>query len=72
MTRMKKEELNALIGKEVAITFQDGGIVIGTLGYTPEFDARYKFRKPKHYTCGNYDFKASHVARIYVRKETKA
>lgn len=69
---MKREELDKLIGKEVMILFKDTTVAVGPLGYTPEFSAKYHYRKTGYYTCGDYDFKASHVARIYVRKETKA
>lgn len=58
---MKREELNALIGKEVEIVFKDGTSAKGILGYTPKFSSKYKNRKPGYYICGDYDFKASHV-----------
>ena len=62
---MKREKLNEYIGQNVRITFFDGDVREGTLGYTPEFSSKYGYRKPKCYTIGNLDFKLSHVTSIY-------
>lgn len=62
---MKKEELNALIGKAVIIVFKDATVAVGPLGYTQEFSTKYHYRKVGCYTCGDYDFKASHVAKVW-------
>lgn len=62
---MKREELDKLIGKVVIILFKDATVAVGPLGYTPEFSAKYHYRKVGYYTCGDYDFKASHVAKVW-------
>ena len=58
---MTKAQLMRLVGKRVKITFFDGEIKEGILGYTPEFSAKYRWRKPKHFTIGNLDFYVSHI-----------
>ena len=69
---MKREELDKLIGKEVMILFKDTTVAAGPLGYTPEFSAKYHYRKVGYYTCGDYDFKASHVAKVWSAEGMKA
>lgn len=58
---MKREQLDRLIGKEVELLFMDGSTIKGVLGYTPEFSAKYQWRKAGYYTVRETDFKASHV-----------
>ena len=61
---MKRENLNKYLGDMVRVTFMDGEIKIGFLGFTPEFSPLYGYRKPHYYTLGDIDFKASHVKKI--------
>ena len=63
---MKREELDKLIGKVVIILFKDATVAVGTLGYTPDFSAKYHYRKVGYYTCGDYDFKARHVSKVWA------
>lgn len=63
---MKREELDKLIGKVVIIVFKDATVAVGPLGYMPEFSAKYHYRKVGCYTCGDYDFKASHVSKVWA------
>jgi len=60
----KDKKLNSLIGKAVEVVLFDDKIIKGILGYTAEFSEKYKYRKPGYYTCGDYDFKKSHVKKI--------
>lgn len=69
---MKREELDKLIGKEVMILFKDATVALGQLGYTPEFSAKYHYRKAGYYTCGDYDFRVSHVAKVWMAEAVKA
>lgn len=62
--RMKREELDKLIGKEVIITFVDGTMARGIVEYVPEFSAKYQWRKPGYYYAENTAFKASHVRKV--------
>lgn len=61
-------ELRKYIGKYVKITFYDGDIRQGVLGYTAAFNASYGYRKVGYFTIGNLDFKLSHVKRIEVEE----
>lgn len=61
---MTKETLNSYIGQRVKVTFYDNYTVEGDLGFTPEFSAKYGYRKPNYYTIGSHDFKVSHIKRI--------
>ena len=69
---MKREELDKLIGKGVIILFKDATVAAGTLGFTPEFSTKYHYRKAGYYTCGDYDFKVSHVAKVWSAEGMKA
>ena len=57
---MKRDQLDWLIGKYVIVEFFDGSTIRGKLEYTPEFSAKYGWRK-QGYFIGIYAFKASHV-----------
>ena len=58
---MKREQLDWLIGKYVIVELVDGHTIRGLLEYTPEFSAKYGWKKPGYYSIRNYAFKASHV-----------
>ena len=66
---MKRETMDRMIGKRVTIRFEDGDERTGILGYTPEFSAKFGWRKAGYYTLGNLDFKASNVKRVREEKE---
>ena len=61
---MTVEKLNSYLGEYVKITFKDGEITEGLLSFTPEFSAKYGYRRPNFYTCNLWDFKLSHVIKI--------
>lgn len=61
---MKKEIINSFLNKNVEVTFFDDKIERGILGYTPEYSAKYGYRRAGYYTINNWDFKASHIKRI--------
>lgn len=61
---MKKEKMAQFLGKNVEITFRDGKVEKGVLGYTKEFSAEYGWRKPCYFTINDTDFKVSHVKSI--------
>ncbi|MGN0581396.1 MAG: hypothetical protein ACI4KB_01690 [Oscillospiraceae bacterium] len=61
---MKRAELMQHVGKEVALTFDDGRELVGTLGYTAEFSEEYKFRRAKFFTIDNWDFRAGQVTKV--------
>ena len=61
---MKKEKMAQFVGKNVEITFLDGRVEKGVLGYTKEFSAEYGWRKPCYFTINDTDFKVSHVKSI--------
>ena len=57
--------LDSYIGKNVSIAFIGGGDYIhGVLGYADKFSAEHGYVKPRHYYCGNYCFRKSHVRNI--------
>ena len=58
-------DVKKMVGKEVTIVFNDGTTDKGILGYTPEFSAKYDYRKPDYFTLNNWDFKASHIKKIW-------
>lgn len=62
---MKKAELKEYIGKNVEITFIDGDVRKGILGFsdTP-FDDKHGYRKVGYFTIGNLDFKVSHIKKL--------
>ncbi len=60
----RDKKLDSLIGKAVEVVLFDNTVIKGVLGYTAEFSEKYKYRKPSYYTCGNYDFRKSHVKKI--------
>lgn len=61
-------ELRKYVGKYMIVTFYDGDIKQGVLGYTAAFNASYGYRKIGYFTIGNLDFKLSHVKRIEVKE----
>ena len=61
-------ELRKYIGKYVKITFYDGDIRQGVMGYTAAFNASYGYRKIGYFTIGNLDFKLSHIKRMEVEE----
>lgn len=61
---MKKGKMAQFLGKSVEITFLDGRVEKGVLGYTKEFSAKYGWRKPCYFTINDTDFKVSHVKSI--------
>lgn len=61
---MTRNELNKLIGNYVKIIFKDGKIQEGVLGFTPEFSAKYGYRKTNYYTINDIDFKVSHIKKV--------
>lgn len=61
---MKKGKMAQFLGKNVEITFLDGRVEKGVLGYTKEFSAEYGWRKPCYFTINDTDFKVSHVKSI--------
>lgn len=61
---MKKEKMAQFLGKNVEVTFLDGRVEKGVLGYTKEFSAEYGWRKPCYFTINDTDFKVSHVKSI--------
>lgn len=60
----RDNKLDSLIGKVVEVTLFDNKVIKGILGYTEDFNAKYNYRKPSYYTCGDYDFRKSHVKKI--------
>lgn len=68
---MKKEELKKYLGQNVNVSFYDGTVISGILGYTPEFSEEYGWRKPGYFTVGNTDFKVSHVKGISLEPMEK-
>jgi len=63
---MSKEQLNAMLGKNVEILFNNGNVERGKLGYTPEFCKEYGYKVPHCYTIGDISFKASRVKKARV------
>lgn len=63
---MKKSELESIIGRKVKVIFFDGSECEGILEYTPEFSAKYDYRKPNYFNVGNYAFKVSHIRSLKV------
>ena len=63
---MKKAELMELLGYPVEVTFLDGKVITGRLGYTERFSGKYNYRRPKYFTVQNYDFLVSHIKNIKV------
>ena len=61
-------ELRKYVGKYVKLTFYDGHIKQGVLGYTAAFNASYGYRKVGYFTIGNLDFRLSHIKRMEVEK----
>ena len=61
---MTKSELMQMVGENITVVFKDGEEATGKLGYTPEFSARYGFRRPSFFTLGKFDFKISHINRV--------
>lgn len=70
MTRKPKTiaELRKYVGKCVKVTFYDGDIKDGILGYTAAFNASYGYRKAGYFTIENLDFRLNHIKRIEVEK----
>lgn len=64
MTR--KAQLNPFLGQNVRITFTNGVVVEGVLGYTSAFSKEFNWRKPGYYTIRDVDFKVSHVQSVSV------
>ena len=60
----RDKKLDRLIGALVEVTLFDNKVIKGVLGFTEEFGAKYDYRKPNYYTCGNYSFRKSHVKKI--------
>ena len=57
-------KLDSLIGKRVQITFTDGYVTAGILGYADSFSSVHGYRRPFLYYCGNSSFRKSHVREI--------
>ena len=64
MSLHRDKKLDSLIGKAVEVVLSDNFTIRGVLGYTLEFSEKYKYRKPNFYTCGDVDFRKSHVKHI--------
>ena len=64
MDKHRDKKLDDLIGKVVEVVFFDDATVTGVLGYTPEYSAKYGYRRPNFYNCGAWSFRKSHVKRI--------
>lgn len=60
----RDKKLDSLIGKAVEVVLFDNKVIKGVLGYTEDFSEKYDYRKPSYYTCGDYDFRKSHVKKI--------
>lgn len=60
----RDKKLDSLIGKAVEIVLFNNTVIIGVLGYTAEFSAKYDYRKPNYYTCGRWDLRKSHIKKI--------
>lgn len=60
----RDETLDSLIGKKVQITFTDGYVTAGVLGYANNFSSEHGYRRPFLYYCGNFSFRKSHVRKI--------
>ena len=65
----RDKKLDSLIGKNVEVVFFDGVAVSGILGYTPEYSAKYGYRKPHYYYCGVWTFSKSHIKHIKELKK---
>jgi len=63
---MDKAKLHKHLGRIVSVTLFDGQILIGQLGYTPEYCSRLGFTMPDSYYIGDYSFKANDVKIISV------
>lgn len=62
---MKKAKLKEYIGKNVEITFIDGDIRKGILGFNDiPFVDKYGYRKADYFTIGNLNFKVSHIKKV--------
>lgn len=65
----RDKKLDSLIGKEVEVVFFDDVTITGVLGYTPEYSAKYNYRKPNRYNCGAWSFSKSHIKHINELKK---
>lgn len=69
---MKRDELMALVGKKVRVTFLDGKVEEGTLAYASDFSPKHRYTKPGYFyfkECRReYDitFKVSHTKKVEV------
>ena len=63
---MTKKELDEYLGRKVEVIFKDNTVAKGVLGFTPEFSAKYGYRRPNYYTVDIYDFKVSHIKKIII------
>lgn len=61
---MTKAQLNQYLGQKVRITFFDGDVKEGILGFTKEFSYQYRYRKPNYYTIQNVVFLVSHIKKL--------
>ncbi len=58
---MTKAKLMSMVGETVIISFHDGHVEIGKLGYTSKFCEEQGWRKPNYFTINDWDFKVSHI-----------
>ena len=66
---MTIEQLKKYIGQIVEIVFTDNSHIAGELGYTPEYSAKYGYRKSNYFTVNNCDFKVSHIKALYINRK---
>lgn len=60
----RDKKLDNLLGQYVHIEFLDGQNIEGILEFAETFSAKYGWKKPNFYYCGNYGFSKSHVKNI--------
>ena len=60
----RDKKLDNLLGQYVHIEFLDGQNVTGILEFAENFSAKYGWKKPNFYYCGNYGFRKSLVKNI--------
>lgn len=63
---MKKAELMNLVGKKVRVTFRNGNIKEGILGYVDDFSMKYDYRTPGMFFVNRTSFKISHTKKVEV------
>ncbi|MBE6014740.1 MAG: hypothetical protein E7241_05170 [Lachnospiraceae bacterium] len=67
--RLTNAKLQEHVGEFVIVTFFNGKVLSGRLGYTKEFSAKYQYKKPGYFTIGNCSFKVSHIKKIQVEAD---